>query len=242
MMARSRLIHRLAILPLALLAGCSGGARPSHRATPVAISPATPPATAPSATSVPVLYFPSAGRRPKPISEQHQRELAEAARRVRPGAAVWFILVTDGPNEIYYVPEEQTPQLRRGTWVKFYLGYPETFDPEDVEFRKYVQVSPADQPFGKTLDVPTPGIFLPIGDGWAANRDSQRVPLMQAFYDAVRKHPHDPSELDRRITHFGHSNGEDEVYYGEETVGQFIGFTPQADGTYRVGRSGTWAF
>ena len=77
-----------------------------------------------------------------------------------PDAEVWFVAVVYVDRfcfhaDVYFKPDESSPRLRKGRYAG--LQSQRNDPPRELRDRDvftYAQVSPADEPFGDTLDVP----------------------------------------------------------------------------------------
>jgi hypothetical protein len=151
--------RRFSLLTVALLLAC------------VAADAPPPPA--------PFVYLsPSLSR----LSAQQTDLILCAAEENKPqGRDLWFVAVTlnDGVYRCsafaYYTPDEDSPRVRRGRCTDIRMGTQATVTPAGNVFGKewglswnrkaeYVQVSPADKPFGETgapLEAPAPA-YVPF--------------------------------------------------------------------------------
>jgi len=149
-----------------------------------ALTTAAPPATRPV---VPFIYAHWFDEVLPPVPPAEAARILREAGRFKPaGMSIWFVLVREDATdhkrqwftaaEVYYTADVSTARLRVGRRARIYTS-DVNFEPE---IDRYVQVSPADHPFGRQLEVPE-AKWLPIPE-------AERVPDedLVSLVDAAR--------------------------------------------------------
>ena len=214
-----------------------------------------------SRAPVSIVYDADLRKNAEVISAGQQRALLAVARAARPpGRDVWFVLITwigadrDARKdpmyqaEIFYEPEKSSPNVRKGKWAKMWL----TTDgkkPEVFYVHDFLQIAPAEKPFGVALDLPASGPYMPFdadGDDVSdANsrgkiKGDQVVLIVRALYARYEQ----DMEVDRgqRIQFFQRERDNQIcVNIGTcETTGHSFWFVQQPDGSYQFYTDGGW--
>lgn len=167
----------IGVAALLIWGGCA-----HHRKKPPENQPTTQPALGPGSTtatksaqagptsrpSVPIVY--SERGLANALSSQQLADVSEKAQLWCPkGTSVWFFFVrrhyhpllsleTYLTVTIYYAPDSSSPRIRKGQYATYDMTWSLGEHPhlDEGQLHHYVQVSPANQPFGPDLQVPGP--------------------------------------------------------------------------------------
>lgn len=151
----------------------------------------------PSNDTIPIVYQ-SERFTPKPLAYQQIDEFLSTASKAMPkGPSVWFILVRSNSKHdgelsynviVYFRPDETTARFRKGRYLHLdnwwnSLGIKTAPIDWTNRLKSYFQVSQADRPFGKKLEVPR-GSMLPF-DSPEGLADEEVIGIV----DFVRSNP-----------------------------------------------------
>ena len=156
-------------------------------------------------------------------------------------------LLSDSTGVVYYEPETPSPQLRIGRQAVIYYvgdGTPDLRLQED----RYMQVAPANKPFGSRLDAPPYGPYLPfdaVDEAWCNPaglplfKSDDVVRMAQSRYFAYESDQN--VTRGQRIRSFIYFDGHVGVELGNcDFTGQDATFTRLSDGTYQCRIGGMW--
>ncbi len=157
----------------------------------------------PSKNSVPIVYQ-TKRFTPIPLTPQQIDEFLSTASKAMPkGPSVWFILVRGNSKHdgelpynviVYFRPDETTARFRKGRYLHLdnwwnSLGIKTAPIDWTNRLKSYFQVSQADRPFGKKLEIPH-GSMLPF-DSPEGLDDEEVIGIV----DFVRSNPtHTPPQ------------------------------------------------